>query len=572
MKVILNSQDIKQAVVIFKDLLRDNQEVINRLNVYPVPDGDTGTNMALTLVSVIEEIEAIEDEPTMAQVTKAISHGSLMGARGNSGIILSQILRGLCNVFQEKDEVNGEGLVKAFKQAALQARQAVLRPVEGTILTVATAAAESAEAAFVSGKHSILEVTEAASGGAQSALRMTPELLPVLAESKVVDAGGAGLTLLFEGFLSLIDDRQVPDLISILPKSVAEVVSKVSPLNSGHGDDESSSALIVAPHGSDAVGDLRYEVMYLLEANDDAIPAFKDVWGGVGDSIVIVGGEGIWNCHIHTGDIGAAIEAGIDTGRPRRIRVTDLAEQVEEEHWVRVAEESGITVTNDDRHTGPPPVTAVVAVATGEGVGRIFHSLGVHRLVTGGQSMNPSTADILKAVEDAPAHAVVILPNNKNIIPVALEVDGLTSKIVRVVPTKGVVEGFAALLAFDPEAGPGENLNLMEAAAQRVVAGEVTRAVRNASSSAGPIKEGDWLGLSREGIQVVESSLAQASIKLLEALIVPEHEIITVIEGDLATVGDTRQIRGWVDENYPDIAVEVHHGGQPLYPYLFSIE
>ncbi len=546
----------------FRDGLRSNQEIINRLNVYPVPDGDTGTNMALTLESVIAEVDSITDEPTMTTLTKAISHGSLMGARGNSGIIISQILRGMSSVFSTLEEADFKDVASAVEQAALMARKAVLRPVEGTILTVATAAAEAGLSACKSEQADMSSVVSAIMSGAVSALKMTPELLPVLAESGVVDAGGTGLIELFRAFIKCCLNIEPDDIQQILPENVLKVVSKAS-ANPGRS---------IVNHGVDSVGDLRYEVMFILEAKDEAIDAFKDVWGGIGDSIVVVGAEGLYNCHIHTGDIGAAIEAGIDTGRPSNIRVTDLAEQVEEEHWVRNAENEQEDTEVKPAHAGSSSVTAVVAVATGSGVKRIFHSLGVHSVVSGGQSMNPSTADLLKAVEELDSPAVIILPNNKNIIPVANEVDALTKKAVRVVPTKGIVEGFAALLAYDPETGPGENLISMSKSADGVVAGEVTMAVRDASSAAGQIKEGDWLGISREGIQVVEPDLAICCIELLDRLVTVDHEIVTVIEGEGYSVNATRQLTQWLNENRPQVSAEVHQGGQPLYPYLFSIE
>jgi uncharacterized protein len=310
-------------------------------------------------------------------------------------------------------------------------------------------------------------------------------------------------------------------------------------------------------------------VMYLLHAPDDTMSAFKDVWAGLGDSIVVVGGDGLWNCHIHTNDVGGAIEAALDTGRPRDIRVTDLSEQVDEERWVR--EGAGASGQGGDAD-GPVPRTAVVAVANGDGIGRIFRSLGVHFLVAGGQSMNPSTAQILDVVEGAPSTEVVLLPNNDNIRPVAMQVCELATKTVRVVPTSGIVEGFAALLEYDPEASAPDNAAAMAESARRVVAGEVTQAVRDADGPSGPIRSGDWLGLSRDGVEVVGESLAEATCGLLGKLLSSDHELVTLIEGDGAGPASTRRVREWLEEHRPDVAVEVHHGGQPLYPYLISIE
>jgi dihydroxyacetone kinase-like predicted kinase len=305
--------------------------------------------------------------------------------------------------------------------------------------------------------------------------------------------------------------------------------------------------------------------MYLLEAPDEAIGAFKEVWAGIGDSIVVVGGDGIWNCHIHTDDIGASIEAALDVGRPSKIRVTDLLEQVEEERWVRDA-------APDEPAELPAVTTAVVAVATGEGIKRIFHSLGVQAIVSGGQSMNPSTAQLMEAVDSVNADQVVILPNNKNIIPVAEQVDELATKSVRVVPTRGIAEGFAALLEYDPDADVDENQASMHKAASNVVAGEVTRAVRATMSDAGPIAEGDFIGIARDGIRAIDRTLAEATIGLLEALVTDDHEIVTLIEGEGASAADTRHVTVWLEEHRPEVQVETHHGGQPLYPYLIGVE
>jgi len=310
--------------------------------------------------------------------------------------------------------------------------------------------------------------------------------------------------------------------------------------------------------------------MYFLEAPDEALAAFKDVWAGIGDSIVVVGGDGLWNCHIHTDDVGAAIEAALDAGRPRDIRVTDLLDQVEEESWVRRAEESGATAPPTAE--SPPPLTSVVAVAIGDGIRRIFHSLGVNHIVGGGQSMNPSTAQILEVVESVPGSEVVILPNNKNIFAVAKQACELSPRPAYVVDTPGIQEGFAALLEYDPEATGEENAASMEAAARRVRAGEVTRAIRASESASGHIEAGDWIGLSRDGIESVSMTLSGATCDLLGKMLSEGDEIVTLIEGAGATAADTRRVTEWLRECRPDISLELHHGGQPLYPYLVSVE
>jgi DAK2 domain fusion protein YloV len=546
----LAADDLRTAIATFRDLLRSHQEPINRLNVYPVPDGDTGTNMALTLESVVTELEGADAD--MASTCKAIGHGSLMGARGNSGVILCQVLRGLTTVMAAGDQVDGATWARALSEAATAAYGAVGTPVEGTILTVVREASEAGAVAAGDGG-ALVDVLDRAKAQGADALSRTPDMLPVLKEAGVVDAGGTGFLLLLDALLHVVDERPLPEpeAIDVPDEDLAKTMA-----HAGHGEG-----------GEGGIADLRYEVMYLLEADDRTIPAFKDVWAGIGDSIVVVGGDGLWNCHIHTDDIGAAVEAAIDCGRPRNIRVTDLLEQVEEERWVREAapELDGVITSN-------PVPTAVVAVCTGDGIRRIFHSLGVQGVVLGGQTMNPSTAQLLEVVEAVPADEVVILPNNKNIIAVAEQVDAETTKTVRVVPTRGAAEGFAALLAYDPQASADDNVESMGGAAESVVAGEVTQAVRDSTSDAGPIEEGDYLGIARDGIQAVAGTVAEAAVGLLDVLVTEEHEIVTIIEGEGATVGDTRHIREWLEDNRPDVETEVHHGGQPLYPYYFGIE
>ena len=543
----LGSGDLVAVVTAYRDALRAHRDTINRLNVYPVPDGDTGTNMALTLDAVAGEL-AGHDSDDMVAVTNAISHGSLMGARGNSGVILSQILRGISDVVRDAGGIDAAVVAAALRRASDSAYAAVGNPVEGTILSVVRAGAEAAERCGPGA--TLVDVLSAARDGAADGLARTPEQLAVLKSAGVVDAGGAGLLLLLDSFLHVADGRPLPD-----PPEAAGSPVLLMPVEDS-GDEDGG------------VGELRYEVMYLLEAPDESVPVFRDVWAGIGDSIVVVGGGGTWNCHIHTNDIGAAIEAALDAGRPCKIRVTDLWDQVEEERWVREAAGEAPAP-----RPSAPVACAVVAVCSGDGIRRIFHSLGVTQTVTGGQSMNPSTKQLADAIAAAPSQEVVVLPNNTNIVPVAEQAAATSDKTVRVVPTRGIPEGFAALLDYDPEGTADANAARMAGAAARVVAGEVTRAVRDSTSDAGPIHQGDFLGLSRSGIEAVAATAAGAATALLGRLIDDaHHEIVTIIEGDGATPADTRAVTEWLSEHQPDVSTEVHHGGQPLYPYLFSIE
>ena len=589
----LTPEHLVKVMQAFSEGLERNRAVVNRLNVYPVPDGDTGTNMALTVESVVKALDGLdleaEDGDAMGAACRAIASGSLMGARGNSGVILCQILRGISGTFAPCQVVGAHEAAIALEEGSAAARAGVMHPVEGTMLTVAADAAAAARDVEENADGDLLEVFEAAREAAVWSLWRTPELLPVLAQAGVVDAGGAGLLLLYDAFLQVIDGRPAADRLP-LPPEVADRIAggfageQATPAaGRGAAPGRDVAGLVSSDHDGPGArpaaspnGELttavspRYEVMYFLEAPDEALAGFKSIWAGIGDSIVVVGGDGLWNCHIHTDDIGAAVEAALDVGRPRDIRVTDLVDQVEEESWVRRAAEFGASLPPSVEE--PVPVTSVVAVATGDGIRRIFYSLGVHHIVGGGQSMNPSTEQILEVVESAPGAEVVILPNNKNIVPVAEQVRELSRRPTFVVDTPGIQEGFAALLEYDPEATGEDNARAMQAAASRVRAGEVTRAVRASDSAAGHIEVRDWIGLSRSGIESVAPTLSEATCGLLAKMLGDGDEIVTLIEGAGATSADTRRVTEWLHENWPGISLELHHGGQPLYPYLVSVE
>ena len=379
---------------------------------------------------------------------------------------------------------------------------------------------------------------------AETSLQNTPELLPVLKEAGVVDAGGAGFLLLMAAFLEEVTGEE-----TVLPAEIFKAVA-------GAIVDESAQD----------VGGLRYEVMYFLEAPADRVAVFKQEWMEIGDSIVVVGGEGTYNCHIHTDDIGEAVEAGVRAGRPFRIRVTDLLEQAE-------------AAAHHHHPSGFEPLPAfaaadvgVVAVAVGGGIVEMFRRLGVQAVVVGGQTMNPSTEELLAAVESVPAAHVVVLPNNKNIVPVAGQLDALTDKEVVCVPSRSVPEGLAAMISYLPSGKPiGEVASAMHTAMGEVASGEITRAVRASTTPAGPVRAGDWLGLSKGDVVVIEAELHDALNGLLARLGLDEGELVTLITGADADRVVTSSARAWLEEEY-DLEVEVVDGGQPLYPYLVSVE
>ncbi|WP_420436220.1 DAK2 domain-containing protein [Candidatus Poriferisocius sp.] len=545
------AEGLRAAMEWFRDALATHRDVINQLNVYPVPDGDTGTNMALTLETVVTEVSAAGDQ--MSEVCHAISHGSLMGARGNSGVILSQILRGLAETVATAGHIDPPILAGALKQASFAADEAVSTPVEGTILTVVRDVATAAGEAVDQGVDGLIQLVEGCQRAGRVSLDRTPELLPQLARANVVDAGGAGFLLFLDAMATAMDGRPLPDPPPVDPS--AGVGAAVAGAENPHGTD-------------DDVDGTRYEVMFFLEAEDHRIGDFRSAWEALGDSIVVVGSDGLWNCHIHSNDIGGSIEAGIGVGRPFDIRVTDLFEQVEHVESLMASEVGGAVTTV----AGEPVQTAVVAVSVGAGVRRLFESLGVRAIIAGGQTMNPSTEHFVQAVEQLDADEIVLLPNNKNIVPVAERVDDCTDAAVRVVPTRGIAEGLAALMAYDPSASADQNQSAMAEAAEGVVTGEVTQAVRDTESELGSIVAGQWLGLDRQGLRVVDQSAAGAATALLAELIDDSHELVTVISGADTTAAQVEEVVAWLAEHHPAVETEVHDGSQPLYPFYFGVE
>jgi DAK2 domain fusion protein YloV len=504
--------------------------------------------MTLTVESVVAEVQAAE---SMEEVATALAHGALMGAQGNSGIILSQILRGLADAFRSAVDLGTAHLVDALDRASEAAYKAVGRPVEGTILTVLREAAEAARDAETPEGEDLAAFLQRVYRRAELSLRNTPELLPVLKQAGVVDAGGAGFLLLLVAFLEEVTGTDVP-----LPEAIfAAATARLVP------------AVAIAPvAGERTVADLRYEVMFLLHsASETAGDDLRDIWAGMGDSVVVVGGDGVWNCHIHTDDIGPAIGAGIALGRPERIKVTDLLDQAVEEAFHRqtafepLAEFAAAEV-------------GVVTVAVGAGVVDLFRDAGAQGVVVGGQTMNPSVREMLDVVERVAAHTVIVLPNNKNIIPVAEQLDALTTKQVHVVPTLSVPEGLAAMFAYLPGGDGAVTAAAMTSAASAVMAGAVTRAMRDATTPAGVIAEGDWLGMVGGEVRVIESDCARAGIAVLNLTLGDQSELVTVIIGAEAQSDVTDAIVAAIAQSHPQLAVEVVVGDQPLYPYLFGVE
>lgn len=561
---VLGAEALRKTIITFRDAVKAHQEGINRLNVYPVPDGDTGTNMGRTLDAVVTELDGAAND--MAATCAAISHGSLMGARGNSGVILSQVLRGLSAKMRERDSADAADFAAALKAASESAYTAVLKPIEGTILTVVRETADAAVTAAAGGADLVSTLRGARDAG-RIALDNTPELLPVLKEAGVVDAGGAGFLLFMDSVMNVVSGEPIPE-----PQVVAGPSSEQIEALMARGEQSAEVD----------VSELRYEVMFLLNLEDSKQRDFMEAWGKIGDSIVVVGGDGLYNCHVHTNDIGAAIEAPIELGgKPFKIRVTDLFEEVAEEHAEReAAMVAGMTSGATSSPKRPSAVAslpavgcAVIAVCSGDGLAELFGQMGVQGVVTGGQTLNPSTAELLDAVNHMNSSQVVILPNNKNIIPVANQIDALTDKSVVVVPTCSMPEALAALVHYDPEATAESNAQAMNAAISAVSTGEVTQAVRSTKTEAGQVNEGDWIGLVRgDGVVAIGDTAVAAATSLLDHIIGKSGELLTVIAGKDATARMVEEVVAYVSDKHPNVETEVHQGGQPLYPFLFGVE
>jgi DAK2 domain fusion protein YloV len=507
---------------------------IDDLNVYPVPDGDTGTNLQLTMQAAADAVHAAP--PDLAATVRAMAHGALMGARGNSGVILSQLLRGMSEVLSEHEPTDAEGLQRALIRAAELAYSAVATPVEGTILTVAREAAASAAEI---GPSSLAAVVRASCAGAKAALARTTEQLPQLKAAGVVDAGGRGLCVVLDA----------------LEQVVTGVVAPAAPAAMLVPRDR--SALVAAREaGSD---EFAYEVQYLLaDADDLGVEALKETLGGLGDSLVVVGGDGLHNVHVHVNDVGAAIEAGIAAGRPFRITVTRFADQV-----------ADVEVTTE-RLSG----RAVVAVSAGAGMAGLFAEAGAV-VVDGGPTANPSTAELLSAVRQAGVAEVVLLPNDGNTVAVAVAAaeaarsEGFSVAVVR---TRSVVQGLAALAVADATRPFADDVAAMAEAAGSTRWAEVTTAVRESMTMAGVCRPGDVLGLIEGDVVLIGSDVEQAARDLADRMLAGGGELVTVVTGGDADEGLGERLASYVEKAHPAVEVVGYEGGQPHYPVLLGVE
>ena len=531
-----------------------NKEYINELNVFPVPDGDTGTNMTLTIMSAAKDVAALEN-PSMEQVCKAISSGSLRGARGNSGVILSQLFRGFTKELREYDGVSVTVLASAFERAVETAYKAVMKPKEGTILTVARGGAERARQLAEEGEEDILVFAEEVVAHMKEVLDITPELLPVLKEAGVVDSGGQGLLTVMEGVLDALNGKEVDFNLTVSAPSGKAAT--------GAASDNISTADIKFGYCTEFI--IMVEKHYDMEEE----LKFKAYLESIGDSIVVVSDEDIVKVHVHTNDPGLAIQKALTYGSLTKMKIDNMRE----EHNERVIQGAAQAAEEKPAAQAPRKPYGFVTVSIGEGLNEIFKGIGADYIIEGGQTMNPSTEDMLTAIENVNADTIYILPNNSNIILAAEQAASLTEdKKIVVIPSKTVPQGITALINFMPDKSVEDNTRRMTDEMQNVKTGQVTYAVRDTSMDGKEIKAGDYMGIGDKTILSVGSDIGDVTYELLESLMDEDSELVSLYYGQETSEEDANALADRVMEAYPDVDVEVHPGGQPIYYYVLSVE
>ncbi len=540
--------------------LQTNAEYVNSLNVFPVPDGDTGTNMNLSMTS---GATAVVNSPSekVGELANVLAKGLLMGARGNSGVILSQLFRGFSKEIPDVVTLNAQDLAKALVHGVETAYKAVMKPVEGTILTVAREAAKAGDRKAKQ-TDDVIEVLEAVVKSGKRALDKTPDLLPVLKEVGVVDSGGQGLLFIYEGFLSALNGEYFADeAFEPGPAEMDEMVNAEHHRSvQGHMSTEDIKfgycTEIMVQLGQGPTVDSQFDY-----------DTFRNYLDGLGDSLLVVNDEEIVKVHVHTEHPGEVMNYGQKFGSLVKIKVDNMRLQHESilEHDEQVAEFEG-TVSAERKPY------AVIAIAAGEGVKELFKSLGVSYVISGGQTMNPSTQDILKAVKEVNADQVIVLPNNKNIFMAADQAAEVADVPVVVVPSKTISQGMTAMLAFNEEQSLEDNKKAMSEMLESVVSGQITNAIRDTSIDGVEIHEGDYLGMIDGKIVLSEPDLYQTTLDTLKQMITADIEIITIIYGEEGTKAQAQQLAEAIESMDADLEVEIHEGNQPVYPYLLSAE
>ena len=560
----INSKLLARMFLAGAKNLDSKKDWINELNVFPVPDGDTGTNMTMTIMSAAKEVSSLTN-PTMAELAKAISSGSLRGARGNSGVILSQLFRGFCKVIKEYDEIDVTILCEACQKAVETAYKAVMKPKEGTILTVAKGAAEKA-LELSDETEDVVTFVEEVIKQAEYVLDQTPEMLPVLKQAGVVDSGGQGLVQVLKGAYDALIGKEIDYTIEGAPTGAAP--AKIS---------------------AETEAEIKFgyctEFIIVLNApmSDNEENAYKACLEAIGDSIVVVADDEIVKTHVHTNDPGLALQKALTFGSLSKIKIDNMREEHQEKlikdsqklAAQQKAEEEAYEAAQADEKTNNMPAKEMgfVSVSIGEGMNEVFRGLGVDYLIEGGQTMNPSTEDMLNAIEHVNAKTVFILPNNKNIIMAANQaVDLVEDKQIIVIPTKTIPQGITALVNYIPDHSAEENKELMMAEIENVKTGQVTYAVRDTEIDGKTIKQNDFMGIGDKSILSVGTDLMATTLEMVDAMVDEDSAIVSIYFGSDSDEDSANELAAAIEEKYPDVEVEVNDGGQPIYYYVISVE
>ena len=560
----INSKLLARMFLAGAKNLDSKKDWINELNVFPVPDGDTGTNMTMTIMSAAKEVSSLT-EPTMAELAKAISSGSLRGARGNSGVILSQLFRGFCKVIKEYDEIDVTILCEACQKAVETAYKAVMKPKEGTILTVAKGAAEKA-LELSDETEDVVKFVEGVIKQAEYVLDQTPEMLPVLKQAGVVDSGGQGLVQVLKGAYDALIGKEIDYTIEGAPTGAAP--AKIS---------------------AETEAEIKFgyctEFIIVLNApmSDNEEHAYKAFLESIGDSIVVVADDEIVKTHVHTNDPGLALQKALTFGSLSKIKIDNMREEHQEKlikdsqklAAQQKAEEEAYEAAQADEKTNNMPAKEMgfVSVSIGEGMNEVFRGLGVDYLIEGGQTMNPSTEDMLNAIEHVNAKTVFILPNNKNIIMAANQaVDLVEDKQIIVIPTKTIPQGITALVNYIPDHSAEENKEQMMAEIENVKTGQVTYAVRDTEIDGKTIKQNDFMGIGDKSILSVGTDLKATTLEMVDAMVDEDSAIVSIYFGSDSDEDSANELAAAIEEKYPDVEVEVNDGGQPIYYYVISVE
>ena len=544
--------------------LEAKKEWINELNVFPVPDGDTGTNMSMTIMSAAREVSALE-KPEMKALAKAISSGSLRGARGNSGVILSQLFRGFTKVIAEYDEINVQILSDSFQKAVETAYKAVMKPKEGTILTVAKGMSDRALELCDDTEDLVYFCEEVIKEG-DRVLDLTPEMLPVLKQAGVVDSGGQGLMQVMKGAMDALLGKEVDYTIE-----GAETIKK-APENTGTSYNIEAQANQEIKFAYCTQFLIMLDTPITLQQENE----FKSYLETIGDSIVVVADDEIVKVHVHTNDPGLAMQRGLTYGSLTTIIIENM--KLERDEKISALKEkemqsAGIPEEKEEKPAEPPKEMGFISVSIGEGINEIFKGLGVDYIIEGGQTMNPSTEDMLNAIEKVNAKTVFILPNNKNIILAANQAASLVEdKKIIVIPTKTIPQGITALINYIPDSTPEDNEQRMSSEISMVKTGQVTYAVRDTVIDDKEIKQDDFMGIGDSGILSVGQNLEPTVMDMMKQLVDEDSAIVSIYYGEDTKEEDANALGEKIGEAFPDVEIEVHYGGQPIYYYVISVE